>query len=372
MTAARLWILALLLALVPQVPGACCSVPVFRYALDHWHADSYRLELAARDAADPEVARFARNLGAHSGLNLEIQRLAAENDAPSRLLRPPLGNDAAVPAWTGSVSAESLGMLTNSPARAEIISRILKGNSAVWVLVEGPDARANDAAAALLEKRLRYLEKVVQLPAIDPNDPSSKLGPGPALKIEFSLLRVPHNATAESPLRAMLAGPRSGLEQSDQAWIAAVFGRGRVLGAWPAVTMDDAAIEEVALFLVGACSCQVKRQNPGWDLLLQFDWDEKLTAMGIPALPDPAEPQPTQKNASPAPTPAPPSETPAESVPQPAQPRNHAAQPESVSIRIPEPEKPEPKKRTGFPVPAILVGLTLVFLFAGKYRRSSR
>ena len=31
-------------------------------------------------------------------------------------------------------------------------------------------------------------------------------------------------------------------------------------------------------FLLGACSCEVKRMNPGWDLLLRADWDEGLAA----------------------------------------------------------------------------------------------
>ncbi|MFT5104551.1 MAG: hypothetical protein ACI9UA_000166, partial [Pseudoalteromonas tetraodonis] len=31
-------------------------------------------------------------------------------------------------------------------------------------------------------------------------------------------------------------------------------------------------------FLTGACSCQVKAQNPGWDLLLSADWEKGLLA----------------------------------------------------------------------------------------------
>jgi hypothetical protein len=29
-------------------------------------------------------------------------------------------------------------------------------------------------------------------------------------------------------------------------------------------------------FVVGPCSCQVKDQNPGFDLLMNVDWDEKI------------------------------------------------------------------------------------------------
>jgi hypothetical protein len=78
----------------------------------------------------------------------------------------------------------------------------------------------------------------------------------------------------------MLAGPQSGLAATREPWLAVVFGRGRVLGAWPAKGFGDEQIEEVCLFLLGACSCQVKNLNPGWDLLLRVDWDEELRAIG--------------------------------------------------------------------------------------------
>jgi hypothetical protein len=135
------------------------------------------------------------------------------------------------------------------------------------------------------------LEQVIRLPLIDPNDPSSKLGPGPALALKYSILRIPATLVSEAPLLAMLAGPRSGLEKSKEPWIAVVFGRGRVLGAWAAPDFQDDEIEEVCLFLAGACSCQVKRQNPGWDLLLKCDWPDRLQAMGLP--PDPNGPEST-------------------------------------------------------------------------------
>jgi hypothetical protein len=84
----------------------------------------------------------------------------------------------------------------------------------------------------------------------------------------------------------MLAGPKSGLAGTKEPWVAAVFGRGRVLGAWPAQGFGDEQVEEVCLFLLGACSCQVKNLNPGWDLLLRVDWDEELRAIGYTATPD--------------------------------------------------------------------------------------
>jgi hypothetical protein len=156
----------------------------------------------------------------------------------------------------------------------------------VWIVVESGNAELDAPFISALQKRLHYLQQVVRIPEADPTDLSSKPGPGPALELKYSVLQVPHPTTDgklssgdETLFVRMLAGAKSGLAESSGPWVAAVFGRGRVLGAWPAVGFGDEQVEEIALFLAGACSCQVKRQNPGWDLLLHVDWEEELRAV---------------------------------------------------------------------------------------------
>ena len=250
-----------------------CSIPVFRYALDRWPADRYRLEISAPDAKDEGVARFLRNFTDSTPLNLDPVRVAEEG--PSHLHFPHLG-PGATPAWTGALDAGALPQITDSPVRAELTRRILAGETVVWLLAESGQHEADAAAARALEKRLRYLEQAAQLPAIDPNDPSSQLGPGPALGVKFSLIRIRHDEPAEQLFLKMLAGPKADPALANGPWFAAVFGRGRVLGAWPAPGFGDEQIDEVSLFMIGACSCEVKRMNPGWDLLLNVDWDGEL------------------------------------------------------------------------------------------------
>ena len=290
--------LLFLLCVCPASVVEACSIPVFRYALDRWHADPYRLELPVGFKPDEQLSAFFRNLGSDSPVNLDIQNREIPGSHP-RLLFPQTGAGAAPALWEGPLDLDTLSRLTDSPARREISGRILAGESAVWVLVESGNRAADDASAQRIEKRLRFLQSIAQLPRIDPTDPSSKLGPGPELKVKFSLLRVPgapvsdparSNATqpnagsetgvhAESTFLKMLAGPKPNPALANGSWLAVVFGRGRALGAWPASEMGDEQIEEACLFLLGACSCQVKRQNPGWDLLLNVDWDKELAAV---------------------------------------------------------------------------------------------
>ncbi|MEO6785845.1 MAG: hypothetical protein ABI318_06895, partial [Chthoniobacteraceae bacterium] len=256
----------------------------------------------------------------------------------------------ATPAWTGKLDGTTLPRLTDSPARTEIVRRILDGECAVWVLVESGQRDSDDRMAAVLEKRLRYLENVAQIPPIDPTDPTSQLGPGPALRVKFSLLRIRHDDVAEQAFTSILAGPNHDMENANGPWLALVFGRGRVLGAWPAEGFGDEQIDEACLFLLAACSCQVKRMNPGWDLLLDVDWNESLQSIGFPPPPD-AISTPDISAAKPEAAP-----------PEPAKPG--PPKPETLTIAAPPP--PLPSRQNGFTSAVTAAAAASVLLVLGS------
>ncbi len=170
--------------------------------------------------------------------------------------------------WPGQTNRE----LEDSPVLQDIANRLISGDSTVWVQIDSGNAEADDAQFARLAARLEFFASVAELPEIDPNDPSSQLGPGPKLDLKFSALRLPRS----SPLTRQFAGQEFDALPADEPWIAPVFGRGRVLGIWPANLMDEEGIDEACFYLTGACSCQVKEQNPGWDLVMNVDWDTRL------------------------------------------------------------------------------------------------
>ncbi|MEM1295639.1 MAG: hypothetical protein AAGH89_09765, partial [Verrucomicrobiota bacterium] len=175
--------------------------------------------------------------------------------------------------WAGKPGVEGQEVLVFQ----EVANRILAGDSAVWIQIDSGNQEADDAAFDLLQSRLTFFQSVAELPEIDPNDPTSQLGPGPTLELKFSTMRVSRD---EGFVRE-LAGPKFESLPEDEAWIAPVFGRGRVLGAWPASLMDEEGIDEACFYLTGACSCQVKKQNPGWDLPIQIDWQARLWELGF-------------------------------------------------------------------------------------------
>lgn len=267
--------LALMWSVAALMPGEACSVPVFRYALDRWPADRYRLEVPVDTLRNGPLASEFRNLGSGSPLNLDA---VAVPTGLGRLLFPVRERQSDIEAWTGSLTPDGFARLTDSPARRDLVERLLNGASAVWVLVESGEAALDDVAHRLVEARLGFLESAIGLPPIDRDDPASKIGPGPSLRVDLGLLRVRRDAPDEACFVRQLAGPVGLGALPDRAPFAAlVFGRGRVLGVWPGAALTEELIEEATRFLIGSCSCEVKNLNPGWDLLLRVDWEKGLS-----------------------------------------------------------------------------------------------
>jgi len=251
-----------------------CTIPVFRYALDRWEADPFHLIVPIAWARQPENAAVMSLLRAEAVANLELKE-KTDAAAPTPQLFFP--RDLEHSLWPGTWDQTTVRSMLESPARRALAERILSGESVVWVMIDSGKADDDKATAERVEKRLRYLEQAAGLPPQDPNDPDSQLGPGPPLKLKFSLLRVARDKAEELPFCHMLAGPEGGkLLQGGETLLAPVFGRGRVLGAWKADEMDDTAIEDACLFLAGRCSCRVKNQSPGWDVLMRLDWAAAL------------------------------------------------------------------------------------------------
>jgi hypothetical protein len=270
------WVLGLLFVL--QTLGNACTVPVFRYGLDNWAPEPWQLEAPLSAFTTEPLGTDLRNLGATSPLNLTASPLDSGDVA--KLYFPVQTSPEKTIAWQGKLDAAAWAQLTTSQARQELAKRILAGESAVWVIVQGSDAAEHEALASRLTKRVTFLESAAQLPVIDPNDPDSKLGPGPEVMLKFSSLKINRADPQETVLAAMLAGTKGLAEiPAAQSFAALVFGRGRVLGAWPAAELTESFIDDTTLFVIKACSCQAKAQNPGWDLLMNVNWDESLRAI---------------------------------------------------------------------------------------------
>lgn len=256
--------------------AAACTIPVFRFALDRWEADKFHLVLPASASQDTALQDLLRPLRANGKANLDI---TTSRDPAVTTASLSHSRASAAPLWSGPLDKAALDALLDSPGRQQIVRNILAGDSAIWVIVDG-GSPLDAAEVERVEKRLKFLEQVAALPIQDPDDPDSQLGPGPPLRLKFSSVRVRRDDPAEQVLIRMLAGPKAEFDPATTPFAAVVFGKGRVLGAWPLALLDDRLLEETSLFLVGRCSCRLKNENPGWDMLLNVDWEKALQNAG--------------------------------------------------------------------------------------------
>ncbi|MBM3854290.1 MAG: hypothetical protein FJ399_14210, partial [Verrucomicrobia bacterium] len=90
--------------------------------------------------------------------------------------------------------------------------------------------------------------------------------------MSFSTLRLSRRDEAEGVLVQLLLHTEPDLAASREPIAFPVFGQGRVLHALVGRGINAENIDETAHFLTGACSCVVKEENPGSDLLFAVDW----------------------------------------------------------------------------------------------------
>ena len=277
-----------------------CNVPVFRFALERWRPDPYRLTVFHRgpltDAERALIGTLEEQQDKLS-LNLALRMLditelevadrelfasLGDPQLPSLVVHYPAHLRIATPVWSGPLKTETVARLTDSPIRNALVRRLADGQTAVWLLLEFGQSEKDDAAAMLLQEQLKTLEQKLKLSELTDSSEDKLLSAAP-LQLSFSILRVPRG-DAEQPLIQMLLHSESDLAERSDPMVFPVFGRGRALLPLIGAGVTAENIHDSAAFLVGACSCEVKEQNPGFDLLLAADWDALLAQDGVPLI----------------------------------------------------------------------------------------
>ena len=269
--------------------AAGCQVPVFRYALERWAPADYLVRIAPSPSGLSEAEktiveslRGARS-DAETSANVELEIAAGAERSELALLYPGKPREAArAPVWQAPLTAESVRGLLDSPARQELRKRLLAGESAVWVLVESGDRAKDDAAFSALNDALGEAAASLKLPdgVVTPsqstgraNENAEVLRTDLPLRIAFSTMRVRRDDAREAVLLAMLTHVEDDLATyAAEPMAFPVFGRGRVLEPLIGRGIHKANVIEHATYLCGACSCEVKDQNPGIDLLIAANW----------------------------------------------------------------------------------------------------
>ncbi len=328
---AFLFLGAVLAATLLSSKAFACNVPVFRYALEKWHPGPHEVVivyegeltsdqqravalLRKKTNAEPPEANFYIEL-----VNLEknppkefvvLYKQQREKQLPLMMVRFPAITRISAPYWTGALTVANVNKILQSPLRQTVADRVLKGHTAIWLLLESGNKDKDTAAGNLLEKEFRRMENLWNLPdglaemfatvpTLIPNHGGlfstaflgaginqkryeitvEKLeGPVLPLKVKFSLLRLKRNNPAEDYFLKMLLNTEEDLKTFDEPMVFPIFGRGRALYALIGKGINVENIRVAGRFLTGPCTCTVKDQNPGTDLLISTDWEKGINS----------------------------------------------------------------------------------------------
>jgi hypothetical protein len=292
----RVGLIAAFLLLACRTPWApACTVPVFRYGLERWPADDYEIlvfhrgEMAPKDAAvlnwlreqvsgDEATWNAALSLidvdSLKGAIPQRIWRAQRNARLPWVVVRYPYPSRIESDAWSGPLIADSVRQLAMSPVRQELARRLLRGHSAVWVVVRSGDAAKDRAATTCLGREIKAIQDQLKLPEDDPNlDANVPVAPGDPIPVVFSMIEVSRGDPNEALLLQMLLNVESDLQTLSEPIAFPIFGRGRLLPPLVGEGINPDMIREVCAFVAAPCSCVIKDVNPGVDLLMSVPWD---------------------------------------------------------------------------------------------------
>ncbi len=287
-----------------------CTTPVHRYAMYNWEPSTYLVCYffdGEEDAADRDVNVALRTMSESetSIVNItyqpvDIRDTALLEDAPApvrsawddhrdkslplHMVFSPRG----VLLHVGRMTRDDVARMTDSPWRKRLARLLGESRHGALLFLPGVDEEKNAAARVEVEKAIRLAAERVTvmdpspsvLPGGDPrpkpaDDASGDEGSDDA-KPDFDLevLELPRDDESESWLvRQLHAVERLDDEEVRLPMVFGVYGRGRALEPYLGAGIIAENMLEMISFMNGPCSCEVKDQNPGVDLLVTWDWE---------------------------------------------------------------------------------------------------
>ena len=271
-----------------------CNIPVFRYALERWRPDELELVVVHKGGfSQGELDTWFSENGTDANIKTVLidsrsddiadkyKRLSKRLSKNLTSLESPIASlqgehlRGEFTVWSGPLESFKSAQLLSSPARNKIGDRLMAGHAVVWLIIESSRAVENEKLEQLLATNMQELEQKIELPE-GIGLPGSELFANVPLLLKFTSLSISRNDEAEAFLLNLAEGFQPEAFANDSPLVIPIFGRGRALEVIPASQLSAALIRDLTMFLCGACSCQVKDQNPGFDLLFDRNWEKEL------------------------------------------------------------------------------------------------
>ncbi len=285
-----LLICSILIISVATNAASACNIPVYRYALQFWPADDYHIVVNPGDAPGEEaksalelLKKYNDQMNGIVNISVRINNKLDKTAVEQLTVYLPIDYQLKMPVYSGPLNVNTVNLIIDSPVRQEIAKRLITRDAAVWVFLESGDAVKDAEAESILIKQLEILQNELktqdQSDGSVEEDPYAMAGPVdelPPRDLAFSIVRLRRNDPKEEFLVKSLLNTEPDLTEYAEPITFPVFGRGRALWALVGKGINEDMIYESMAFLAGACSCQVKTQNPGVDLLINTDWSKIL------------------------------------------------------------------------------------------------
>jgi len=287
-TGTRIIFLILFLQYICFTPVLSCTTPVFRYALERWPAYLYTVEVVHSGNLNDAQKRALNYLKASSvtGIkaNLKVVEISdtknekiRKDELPVIRLFYPKEHNRQGLVWQGALSNENVRKLVDSPVRRKAIHQIQKGDAVVWFFLDSGKKSEDNKLAELLKEQLNQLSDELKLSSFATDASGKPIDVIiPNNKVKFSMVRVSNTNPAEEIFVKMLLGTEPDLASFHAPLAFPVFGRGRVLYALAGKGIRPELIKTACNAIIGWCSCTIKEENPGTDLLLMADWEKAI------------------------------------------------------------------------------------------------
>ncbi len=312
-------------------PATACNTPVFRYAMYNWPTAPYYVfyfhhgQIADEDKAINKKIDALQTADTPTNVVLEAVDLSKE-DALERF--PKVVQEAhkrhakgqeplylvysswGVEQFAGRLDKKTLAAMIGSPMRKQICDAFSKKSAAVFLIVTGPDEKANKRAEKAVAEVValgaagkipvagtetfgyseQYMPEKDETEDDKDQNKDDQKKPEPDKeeedpnRLKLGVLKLDRSDPAERWLTGMLMSVESDLQEyvdkhPKEPLVFAVYGRGRAMPPYVGKGITAENLADCTAFLAGACSCMVKDQNPGKDLLIQCNWDKTAEIM---------------------------------------------------------------------------------------------
>jgi hypothetical protein len=185
------------------------------------------------------------------------------------------------------LDAENVKALVESPARKSLAAQLETGKLGVFVLLTGADAAETKQTQEIMQELVEEVQSGKVSLYVSPSQDGAEASGAESNEEKkevkantgLGLMTIDRDSQEEQWFVRSLLAMEPDLAAETRPMVFLIYGRARALLPYigKGITREN-LLREIE-FVSGACSCTVKEQNPGVDLLVRYDWESAAAAL---------------------------------------------------------------------------------------------